>query len=262
MLSFNKIVKKLWKKWWKILLKKDLFEIIDPEKKDKFKSYLDKTIYKLKSQKIIIPIKSGVYIIPDKDDLELNQIDLLDKYYLRLLKKYISFNVWSDYYISWKKALEIHMKDFSIPEKIYIVNSKLNKKIKVWSYEIIFKTISWKTEWKTINLYSKVSKFVTKKEIEWIKFKTSCLELSLVESALISDTFEWLDFSLVNKAIKKYSKIFDKEVFKEIWKFKYIMAFNRLKEISRNIDHKLYRLFLDIIKNNWWLFIGEWLRGF
>ena len=262
MLSFNKIVKKLWKKWWKIVLKKDLFEIIDPEKKDKFKSYLDKDIYKLKSQKVIIPIKSWVYIIPDKDDLKLNQIDLLDKYYLKLLKKYISFNVWSDYFISWRKALEIHLKDFSIPEKIFIVNRKLNKKIKVWGYEIIFKTISWKIEWKKINLYSKMSKFTSKKEIEWIKFRVSCLELSLVESTLISDTFEWVNLSLVNKAIKKYSKIFDKEIFQEIWKFKYIMAFNRLKEISRNIDQKLYRLILKIIKNNGGLFIGEWLRGF
>jgi hypothetical protein len=38
------------------------------------------------------------------------------------------------------------------------------------------------------------------------------------------------------------------------------MAFNRLKEISKHIDTKLYEVFLDIIKKNGGLFIGEGLR--
>jgi len=40
------------------------------------------------------------------------------------------------------------------------------------------------------------------------------------------------------------------------------MSFNRLKELSKNIDKDLYELFLDIIKQNGGLFIGEGLRGF
>jgi hypothetical protein len=38
------------------------------------------------------------------------------------------------------------------------------------------------------------------------------------------------------------------------------MSFNRLKEISKNIDKNLYDVFLDIIKKNGWLFIWEGLR--
>jgi hypothetical protein len=40
------------------------------------------------------------------------------------------------------------------------------------------------------------------------------------------------------------------------------MSFNRLKELSKGIDEQLYMIFLDIIKKNWGLFIGEGLRGF
>jgi hypothetical protein len=40
------------------------------------------------------------------------------------------------------------------------------------------------------------------------------------------------------------------------------MSFNRLKELSRWIDEQLYMIFLDVIKRNWGLFIGEGLRGF
>jgi hypothetical protein len=38
------------------------------------------------------------------------------------------------------------------------------------------------------------------------------------------------------------------------------MAFNRLKELSKPIDNNLYLIFLDIIKKNGGLFIGEGLR--
>ncbi len=252
----------MYKKWWKILFKDDIFEIIDPEKKDKFKSYLNKTIYLLKANKIIITIKPWVYIIPTNEDLNLNIIDLLDKYYLKLLKRYITFYVWNNFYISWKKALEIHMKDYNVPEKIFIVNRNINKRIKVWNYEIIFKTIFGKLNWRKINLYSRFSKYINKKNIEWIYFNISSLELSLLESALIVDNYEGIDFSLLNKALKKYSKILNKKTFYSLWELKFIMSFNRLKEVSKNIDKDLYFIFLDIIKVNGGLFIWEWLRWF
>ncbi len=262
MLSFNKIVNKLWKRWWKILFKKDIFEIVDPEKKTKFNSYVNKIIYRLKANNIIISIKAWVYIVPTKKDITLNNIDLLDKYYLKLLKKYISFHLWNSYYISWKKALELHIKDYNIPERVFIVNRKINKKIKVWNYEIIFKTISWKIRWKKINLYSRLYKYTQKKEIEWISFNIASLELSLLETSIISDNLEWIDFSLLNKVVKKYSTVFKIEDFYKLGELKFIMSFNRLKEISKNIDKDLYKVFLDIIKINWWLFIWEWLRWF
>ena len=263
MLDFDKIVKKLLVKWWKVIFKDDIFEMIDPEKKLTYASRLNKYIYKLKSMWIIINLKAWVYIIPDKDDLKLNNIDLIDKYYLKLLKKYITYYVWSSYYISWRKSLEFHMKNFEVADKIFIVNRNLNKKIKIWNLEIIFKTISWNDiNNKKINLYSKMLDFVVTKKIDNLEFKLSGLELSLIEAALINDTELWVPVELLSKAIKKYSKVMNKEIFYSIAKYKFIMSFNRLKEISRHIDKELYIVFLDIIKNNGCLFIWEWLRGF
>ncbi len=253
------------KKSWKILFRNDIFEIIDPEKKDKYLSFLNKTIYRLRSINIIIPLKSWVYIIPWEEDKELNKIDLIDKYYLSLLKKYITYYVWNSYYISWNKSLEFHNKDFSIPDKIFIVNRNLNKNLKIWNYEIIFKTVSWKSfksNNKKINLFSRLEKFIVKKKIEWNEFKLSCLELALLESALITDNLSWLDFNLLNKTVKKYSTVFKTDIFYELWEFKFIMSFNRLKEISKNIDKNLYWVFLDIIKKNGSFFIWEWVRWF
>jgi len=250
------------KKSWKLFFKDDVFDIIDPEKKDENRNYLDKIIYRLKSEWIIISLKSGVYIVPSNEDKLLNKIDLIEKYYLKLLKKYITYNVWSSYYITWRKALEFHLKNFEVQQKTYIINRDLNKKIKVWNYEIIFKTISGKQENKKINLFWILNKFVVIKSIEWVDLKISSLELSLIETALVNDLELGIPIDILSKTIKKYAKVFNKDVFYEIWKYKYIMAFNRLKEISKNIDKDLYDIFLDIIKKNWWLFIWEWLRGF
>ena len=260
MIDFNKIVNKLSKRWWKIIFKDDIFELIDPERKPEYQNYLDKTIYKLRAQNLIIPLKSWVYIYPDLDDLKLNEIDLIEKYYLKLLKKYITHFVWSDYFISCNKALEIHLKDYSVPKKVHIVNRTLDKKVKVGDYEIIFKTISWTEKWKKVNLFSKFSKFIDVKQIDDIDFKISNLELALLQSALVTDNEEGIDLNLLTKTIKKYSKYLKKETFEELAKFKFIMSFNRLKEISKNIDKNLYEVFLEIVKRNWGLFIGEGLR--
>jgi len=260
MINFNKIVNKLSKRWWKIIFKDDIFEIIDPERKPEKENYLNKTIYKLRASNLIIPLKSGVYIFPEVEDLKLNEIDLIEKYYLKLLKKYITHFVWSDYFISGNKALQIHLKDYSVQKKIHIINRNLDKKVKVWDYEIIFKTIIWTEKGKKINLFSKFSKFVDVKQIDLMDFKISSLELALLQTALVTDNEEGIDINLLTKTIKKYSKYFKKETFKELAKFKFVMSFNRLKEISKNIDKNLYEVFLDIIKKNGWLFIWEWLR--
>lgn len=260
MISFDKIVKKLLKKSWKVMLKNDIFEIIDPEKKKEYQSKVDKTIYKLKNEWKIISIKSWVYIIPTEEDLNMNKIDLIEKYYLQLLKKYILEFCGSFYYISGNKALEVHDKNFSIPEKIFITTKNVNKKIFIWDYQIIFKTISsTKTE---KDIFWKFFKFVEQKEIDWIIFKVSNLELSLVESCVLSDINENLNIKLITKILKKYKNNFNLDFFYEIWSLKYIMSFNRLKELVKKIDEWLYIVFLDIIKKNWWLFIWEWLRWF
>lgn len=260
MIDFNKIVNKLSKKWWKIIFKEDIFEIIDPEKKDEKSNYLDKTIYKLKAWNYIVSLKAWVYIIPDEEDTKLNEIDLLEKYYLKLLKKYITHFVWADYFISGNKALQLHLKDYSVPRKVHIINRSMDKKVKVWDYEIVFKTVYMTEKWKKINLYSRFSKYVDIKPIEDIDFKVASLELALLQSALVTDNEEGIDTTLLSKTIKKYSKYLKKDTFEELAKYKFVMSFNRLKEISRTIDKDLYDIFLDIIKRNGGLFIGEWLR--
>ncbi len=260
-MDFNKIVKKLWNKWWKVIFKNDIFDLIDPEQKPEYQGKLNKLIYRLKSEGYILPLKSGVYIIPDSEDVSLNSVDLLDKYYLKLLKKYITQEVWSHYYISGKKSLEFHLKNMSIPEKITVINRGVNKKVQVGNYEIQFQTCTGKLGGKKYNLYNTFAPYTKTIEVEGVKLKISNLELSLVESALIHEAYEGVDTTPIVTALKKYVWVFDTNIFYEIGKYKYNMSFNRLKEISRPLSTELYEVFLDVIKKNGGCFVGEWLRG-
>lgn len=256
MISFNKIVNKLSKKRWKIIFKEDIFGMIDPDFSFKNESIVSKIIYKLKRSWLIISLKNWVYVIASEDDKNLNEIDLFEKYYYNFVKKTILKHVWNEYFISWRKALEMNIKDFSISEKIVIICRSLNKKIFFWKYVIIFKTINQNK----INLYSKISKMTKKINVEWNDFKIANLELSLIQSAIIEENDIWIDVFLLKKVLKKYKNNFILDNFYYLWKFKYIMAFNRLKEISKLIDNNLYNVFLDIIKKNWGLFIWSNLR--
>ncbi len=261
MITFDKIVNKLLKKWWKVLWKEEIFKIIDPEQKSQYQKKVDNYIYRLKAEKIIFPIKSWVYIMPTADDRLLNEIDLIEKYFYPLVKKYISYYVWNQYCIIWQKSLEIHLKNYSISEKLYILTRNLDKKIKIWNKEIIFKTISGKSENKKINLFSKIYKNSQNKSFENIEIKVTSLEHAILETALMQENYGWVSVELLTQAIKKYSTILDDEIFKELGKYKYIMSFNRLKEISKSLDTDFSQLCLQIIKQNGWLFIWEWLRG-
>jgi len=260
MLDFNKIVNKLSKKRWKIIFKTDIFNIIDPDLNKKNDTKVAKIIYRLLGEKKILRIRNGVYVIPLKEDFLLNEIDLIEKYFFPLVKKYISKEVSSYYFIAWNKALEFNLRDLSVREKIYVINRSVNKKIKIWDYEIIFKTITSNKNWKKINLYNKFSKYTKTFEVDNITLRASNLELALLESATLSDIYEDLDLVKIKKTLKKYKSVINKDILDSIIKYKYIVGANRLKEISKTVDKNLSELFLEIIKNNWGNFVGRNLR--
>lgn len=256
MLDFNKLVNKLWKKSWKILFRNDVFEIIDPDFQDKNVTRLNKVIYRLKWEWVIKVIRNGVYVIPTDEDKDLNEVDLIDKYYFKLAKKYITETVWSSYFIASKKSLEFYMRDYSLPQKIVIINRSVNKKIKVGDYEIIFKTIKWTNKWKKINLYNRLASFTQTLDYDDVTFKIANLELSLLEASLISWD-EWIDINLLNKALKKYKKVINFEKMLELAELRYVSSVNRLKDLSKSVDNVLYEAFKDVIKRTWGQFISS-----
>jgi hypothetical protein len=66
----------------------------------------------------------------------------------------------------------------------------------------------------------------------------------------MQENYAGVSVDILTKAIKKYSSIFNDDIFEELGKYKYIMSFNRLKEISKTIDKDFSQLCLKVIKKN------------
>lgn len=255
MISFDKIVKKLYKNEWKIFDIYDIWKIIDPDfspddKKNINKIY--KIIYLLKSNWVIFPIKNSLFFINSPLSKKIDEQEIIDNNYWKILKKIISQNT-PFYFIGWDKSLEIITKDYSLPEEITIYTKELDKKIKISSnHTVIFKTIKSGKKTDNKNIFNKLAHYSQNVVIDEINLKTANKELALLESLTIKK-IDWINEYLVNKFIKKYGKSLDFSIIWDLVEYKYITSINRLRKIAQEwwMDD-IYENSLKVIKNNWW----------
>lgn len=255
MITFDKIVYKLCKKEWKILSIYEIWGIIDPDFKKwttKNISLIYKTIYRLKATKIIIPIKNSLYFINNKKDYR--DVDIIDNFYWDILKKVIIENIWNNYFVWNLKALELHLKDFSIPSEITIYCKDFESTISLTSQnKIIFKILTWWKKNLNKSIFAKLNVFTKKILINKISFKIANEELSLLDSLLIRNSTKKIDSYLINKFLNKFSRFLSRQVLWKLVDLKYITSINRLREISKETwNNQLYLHCLDIIKIEWW----------
>ncbi len=250
MITFDKIVKKLWTKSGQIIsindFQKWFFPLTDAGKTSAYK-----LASRLMSNQIIIPIKNGLYYISSEDIILSDQI--IDELYWKILKKLLRDEVEWKYIIVGNKALELLLRDFSIPEKLYIYTKDVSKIIKLSKdHSIIFRTICW---WKRLwweNIFTKLSKHSRRIEIDRNEFLVADVNLALLDALTIHNTNDWINILLTQKAIKKFSKLLNKEKLWELVGYKYLTAINRLREITKEMnENSLYRQCVDIINRNW-----------
>jgi len=255
MIDFDKIVNKLSKKEWQILSLVEIWSIFDPDFRKwstKNISSIYKIIYRLKALDIIIPIKNSLYFVSNWK--KIKDIEIIDLYYWKILKKIITDIAWSEYFIWNIKALEVLLNDYSVSPKIIIYNKEVDKIVTLSKkHKIIFKKlISWKKSENT-NIFTKFKKFTKIININNIDLRISDEELSILDSLLIRDNKNKIDSYLINKFLNKYNLHLSREKLWELVKLKYITSINRLKEISvQNNYNSLYTHCLDIIKREWW----------
>lgn len=253
MITFDKIVNKLWKQMWKILSIKDIWDIFDPDyskwnKKHKTEVY--KLIYRLKSTNIIFPLKNWLYYINIGSDLR--EIDIIDDNYWQIVLKIIKDETEWNYFIWWNKSLELHLKDFSIQNKLIVYTKDIQKTVQINSnYSIVFKIFNPWINSKKFS-FNSLKQYLVKMQINNLNFMVAWEELALLDSLILSDNKAWIDNYLILKYLKKFEKYISREKMWEIVRIKYISSINRLRIISqKNKLDNLYKICLDIIKNEW-----------
>ena len=246
-------VKKLLKNKHKILTISQIKDIyLDIEESADSKIY--KKIYNLKNKGYILSLKKDLFYIK-KPDEDILIDDIVEKNYWKYLKKYLKEQFWVYYFIWGLKSLEIWNNNFSIPDKITIINPYKR------SNEVLFKeknlflvnySIKWFDNEKSFKFFKKQTE---KLYIDWKPFNVVNYELALLES-LYSMPFDEEKYilELVKKNLRKNWKRINLEVFEYFLKYgKYGSSVKRIYEIALWIRPDFADKIKNILKKWYWM---------
>lgn len=229
----------------------DISDIVDPDFRKKSlnkRSPTYKVLYRLKGSNILIPIKQWLYYVPESENINIEWI--VEDGYWRIVKKILSREVWGEYFISGNKALEILMKDYSAPKKLIVSGKDTTKNLQISkTYSLSVRPITSGKKTLNRNIYSFFKRYTDSLEIDDQKLRIACPELALLDTLLIRDTDNGIDQYLVEKFLKRSSKILRREILGKLVSMKYITAINRLRSIAQDMKNiSVYEMCIDIIK--------------
>lgn len=175
---------------------------------------------------------------------------MIEERYWKIVKKILAREVGGEYFISGNKALEIHMKDYGAPKKLIVSGQDATKNLQISpSYSLSIRPITSGKKTLSKNGYPLLKKYTEPTEIEGEKLRIACPELALLDTLLLRDTENGIDRYLVEKFLKRSSKMLSREVLGKLVSLKYITAINRLRSIAKDMKNTvIYEMCIDIIK--------------
>lgn len=261
MISFDKIVKKLWKLSGSIVSIDDISDITDPDFRKKsltrrFTTY--KVLYRLKAFNIITPIRQWLYFVSNGERINIDTV--IDERYWSIVKKILSRETNGEYFLSGNKALEILMKDYWAPKKLLVSGKGSTKNLQISDISTLsIRPITSGRKTLNKNIFSILKKYTSPVEIDGEKLSVACAELALLDTLLMRDMENGIDEYLVKKFLKRSSKTLNRKILWELVSLRYITAINRLRSIAKEMGNTpLYEMCIDIIKQEWGgYFIGD-----
>ena len=249
----NIFVKRILKNKWKILTIDKIKEIYYDLETNPSDSKLYKQIYYLKNRDYLLSLKKDLFYVK-KNDEEIFVDDIIEQNYWKFLKKYTKEQFWNNYFIWWIKSLEIWNNNFSIPDKITIINpfKRSNEVLFKWKNLVLVDyTIKWFDKEKSFKYFKKQT---TKLKIDSKSFNIVNYEFSLLDS-LYSMPFDEEKYilELVKKNIRKNWKRINLEVFEYFLKYgKYGSSIKRFYELSLWIRPDFAAKIKEILKKWYW----------
>lgn len=234
---------------WRLCMMSDLKKI---GQKVLMEDYTDmkfyKIIYFLKNRWYLETIKKNIFFVK-APDLILNKQNILDNSYRFVVKNHCNDFSSGRWYVSWLKALEIHLKSYDVPDELIIVNqNKQSSEILLYDKQVLFKTYSNSREKE--NLFKFFYNYTQEVVLQWQKIQIAGLELSILESfynpSLIS---KWYLQELIKKTIKNYWTQINLLIFESIIKkAKHNSSMNRFYKSILSIDAEFAEKIRFIIK--------------
>lgn len=174
----------------------------------------------------------------------------MEDQYWKIVKKILSREIHGEYFISGNKALEILMKDYSAPKKLIVSGQDATRNLQISdTYSLSIRPITSGKKTLSKNAYPLFKKYTDILEIDGEKLRIACPELALLDTLLLRDIDNGIDQYLIEKFLKRSSKILRRDILGKLVSLKYITAINRLRAISKDIKNiPIYNMCIDIIK--------------
>lgn len=252
--SIEKIIKSIEKFKWKILSQNRFNDIIyEIEWKDIQQNRIYKLTHQLKNREIIKSIKKDLYFIIDPNKKHSNDF-IEELYYRKILKDHCN-NSTKQRYIWWITAFEYHLfwNGITIPDCISIITKeKQSLETVMFEKKVFFK----KYENKKNNTFPFLIKNTIAVNIQWKWiFKIANLELSILECLYNFDTAnKWYIEENIKKIIKKNWKTLNIKNIEDIIKQgKHNSSLNKLYNITKNQYPQLSESIKLLIKKYWFI---------
>ncbi len=234
---------------WDILVREDLVRIwlYAGGSKPRFAYGLGKA----KNQQFIHSLGWGIFRVPRDDDRDdtSGRATHIESQYWTVLFALIREHAPSGAIIAHEKSIELHMKNYEVPDVIVLYTRDIAKRVKIGDFEFHFRTLQSgeKSQWK--NMYRILSEHASEINIESMIFHTLSIDASLLDVASLKRHDTWIAESIVLRFIRKYEKSFSRENLWKLVEYRYIRAINRIRSISKEQGYqRLYEITLDIIK--------------
>ena len=142
------------------------------------------------------------------------------------------------------------MRDYSAPKKLLTSGNAHTKNLQISStYSLSIRPLTSGKKTLSKNIYPLFKKYTDMIEIDGEKLRIACPELALLDTLLLRNMDNGIDQYLVEKFLKRSSKILRREVLGKLVSLKYITAINRLRSIAQDMKNiPLYEMCVDIIK--------------
>ena len=209
-----------------------------------------KLIYYLKNKGHVLSIKKKIFYVKLAED-HISEHLILEDRYRYILHHHCKASTDNHRYIWGIKAVELHLRNFEIPDHIQIVNpKKQSKEIVVAGKTMQFKKYSSKD----VDYFKQFKKHTDKVKMGKYSFPYSKIELAILESLYnFDEVTDRYTYEIIRKVIRKSTNL-DMDRLAKILKIgKHHTSINRLYKMAKKENKTLAEKLLPIIKK--WSFV-------
>ncbi len=206
------------------------------------KSRLSYALSIITSRSIGFAVARGIYRIGERTELS--------DFYWPLLAYIMKSITASSYVIGGEKSIEIHLRNFAIPDIVTLYTRETDMRIRIIEgKEIHLRSLLSGEKSGKLNLFRKITTDIMRVPYEGVFLPILSLEASLLDAATLRRHHMGIEESTLIKFLKVYAHKLSRARLGELVSVRYIRAANRLRIFAKEIwEESLYRMMLDIIK--------------